>query len=217
MNQPVVSKVFHPSLFEVTVAPSLDERTLLSIRKQRDQRLPKQDVENLTSPGGYKLTVDDKGLAQSNTNSMFKNLYGETLLTRLFFSESNIKNIQKVVRFLVHKETQYVIDEQSYSELLIIMRSMFLEHSAHPPLFDNDMSEERQKQLRAMYSKEVSRLNEIVITEIVPKVVSQLHQYVSYLQDASRQPYYMENPTNESTAGKRQYRSVTQVLFGGEL
>ena len=210
--------VFHPSFFEtVDTHTPKEERTLMTIRQLRGQRLTNKTVENMVSPGVHKFTVNDQQLSGSNTRHLFKNLYGETLLTFLFFSEKNIDNIQNLIKFLVYRETKYVVDKQSYTELMIIMRSIFLEYSAHPPLIDENMSSEIKERLFKKYTDEVGRLNDIVVTSIVPKVISQLQQYLDYLRDASEQPYQIDTPKNESISGERQYRSVTQVLLGGNL
>lgn len=210
--------IFHPSFFESPDSHTpKEQRTLMTIRQLRGQRLTNKNVENMESPGIHKFTVDDKKLSGSNTRHLFKNLYGETLLTFLFFSEKNINSIQNLIKYLVFKETNYVVDKQSINELLIIMRSIFLEYSAHPPLIDEKMSEETKQKLFKKYTDEVARLNDIVVTSIVPKVISQLQQYLDYLRDASSQPYEIETPKNESITGERQYRSVTQVLLGGNL
>jgi hypothetical protein len=210
--------VFHPSIFE-SVQKDIpgDKRTLLSVRKQRGQRLNDADLQKLQSPGRYAVTSDDSLVSSVNTGYLFKNLYGNTLLTDLFFSEQNISNIQNLIRLLVHKETNYIIDNQSVTELLVIMRSIFLEYHAHPPLINNTMSNQQKQELYKKYTNEVSRLNEIVLNQVVPKVVSQLQQYLDYLRDASQQPYQIETPKFESITGERQYRSVTQVLLGGDL
>ena len=97
------------------------------------------------------------------------------------------------------------------------MRSIFLQYSAHPPLIDEKMSEQERQALFKKYTGEVDRLNRIVLNEILPNVVSQIQQYVDYLRDASQQPYYMDKPTNESVKGQKQYRSITQVLTGGNF
>uniref|UniRef100_A0A6C0H7H1 Minor capsid protein P8 central region domain-containing protein n=1 Tax=viral metagenome TaxID=1070528 RepID=A0A6C0H7H1_9ZZZZ len=213
------NQLFHPSMYQVTDETPGDQRTLLTVRKQREKKLPETDIKKLVSPGSFPLTDSSAGsnVSGSNTRYLFKNLYGETLLTFLFFSEQNIQNIQNIIRMLVYKEMNQVIDNQSTNELLVIMRSIFLEYSAHPPLIDAGTPEDQKQKLFGMYTREVSRLNEIVINEIVPKIVSQLQQYLDYLRDASTQPYQMETPQNVSIAGERQYRSVTQVLTGGEL
>jgi hypothetical protein len=208
---------FHPSIFESTSGHvPQDTRTLLSIREQRGQNLTSKD-EKMKSPGRYLLTDNDNELSGSNTKHLFKNLYGETPLTFLFFSKSNIESIQNLIRFLVHRETGQSVDKQSYNELMIIMRSIFLEYSAHPALLDPKMSDAQKEVLLAQYTKEVERLNDIVINQIVPKVISQLQQYMDYLRDVNR-PAYRENiPANSSDSGQRQYRSITQVLIGGDL
>jgi len=209
--------IFHQEIFETpsTDVP-LETRTLQMIRKQRGQRLTSEKVEKLKSPGSFNLTVDNN-ISGSNTRHLFKNLYGETLLTFLFFSEKNIENIQNVIKFIIHKETKYIIDKQSTNELLIIMRAVFLEYSRHPKLITEKMSKEERDVLLKQYSTEVERLNTIIINQIVPKIISQLQQYVDYLKDASEQPYYMDKPKNDSIKGQKQYRSTTQVLIGGTL
>lgn len=214
------NQLYHPSMFQVTNETPGDQRTLLTVRKQRERKLAETDIKKLVSPGSFPLTdgtTPNSNVSGSNTRYLFKNLYGETLLTFLFFSEKNIQNIQNIVRMLVYKEIKQVIDNQSTNELLVIMRSIFLEYSAHPPLIDANTPEVQKQKLLAMYTREVSRLNEIVINEIVPKIVSQLQQYLDYLRDASTQPYQTETPKNVSIAGERQYRSITQVLTGGDL
>jgi hypothetical protein len=209
--------LFHQKIFQTTDSDvPLETRTLQMIRTQRGQRLTSENVENLKSPGSFKLTVDNK-ISGSNTRYLFKNLYGETLLTFLFFSEKNIDNIQNLIKFVVHRETKYVIDNQSMNELLIIMRAVFLEYSRHPKLITEDMSKKERNELLKQYSQEVERLNTIVINQIVPKIISQLQQYIDYLKDASEQPYYMDKPQNDSIKGQREYRSTTQVLIGSDL
>ena len=82
--------VFHNEIFETTTPDiPLETRTLQMIRKQRGQRLTSEKVDNMESPGSHILTTDDDDLSDSNTRYLFKNLYGETLLTSLFFSKLN--------------------------------------------------------------------------------------------------------------------------------
>jgi hypothetical protein len=210
--------IFHQKIFQTTNADvPIEDRTLMSIRKQRAQRLTDENVDKLVSPGSFNLTPDDKNVSGSNTRYLFRNLYGETPLTFSFFSSKNIQNIQDLIKFTVHKETGYVIDNQSVNELMIIMRSIFLEYSLHPKLIDEKMTSQEKSELITKYKNEVARLNQIVINAIVPKIISQIQQYLDYLRDASQQPYQMDKPKNESITGQKQYRSTTQVLFGGDF
>lgn len=210
--------VFHQEIFETPGADlPLETRTLQSIRQQRGQRLTKEKVSDLISPGSFDMNTNENQVSGSNTRFLFKNLYGETLLTFLFFSKQNIENIQNVVKFIVNREIGYVIDNQSTTELLIIMRAIFLEYSFHPKLLTENMSDKERQSLLKKYTQEVSRLNTILINQIIPKIVSQIQQYVDYLRDASQQPYQMNSPENDSVQGQKQYRSTTQVLLGGDF
>ena len=212
---------FHPSQFQNDTKNisqnTNDIRTLLSVTQEREKRLNTSDLNKLMSPGTYKLNDNEQELSGSNTKSMFKNLYGETLLTFLFFSDKNVENIQKIIRMNVYKYSKQVIDNQSNTELLIVMRSIFLAYSEHPQLIDETMSEEVKKKLLLDYTNEVDRLNQLVINICVPLIVSQLQQYIVYLEDASSPLKVMEKPQNTSVTGTRNYRSQTQVLLGGDL
>lgn len=203
---------FHPSLFETTA-----EDVPYDQRKIMEQTVSDKSLGELSPAQKYQLTVDDKQLSGSNTRYLFRDLYGETLLTFLFFSKDNVENIQNVARFITYKQTGYIIDNQSINELLIVMRSIFLEYSAHPKLIDESMPDTEKKQLIVMYTNEVARLNDLVINAIVPKIISQMIQYINYLKDASTQPYHMDRPKNVNVAGERVYRSVTEVLTGSNL
>lgn len=208
----------HPSQFQnnkTNITSNLkNEMTLVSITKERSQIFSSKDI---TSPGRFKLTSNDNEVSGSNTNSLFKNLYGETLLTFLFFSEDNIYNIQKLIRMLVYKQVKQNVDNQSNTELMIIMRSIFLAYSEHPKLIDESMSEKERIRLLTLYTNEVDRLNQLVINECVPLVTSQLQQYLTYLQDASNSLHVIDKPISTSVAGTKSYRSQTQVFFGGNL
>lgn len=201
----------HPSVFETPIADTpKDDRTLFST--------PGIQVIDYSGPDGrYKFTDADNKLSSENTSSVFGKEHSQTLLTELFFSRTNIKSIQTLIRYIVHKQTGFVIDEQSSRELLIIMRSVFLEYNMHPPLVPEDATEAQKRQLHKSYTREVARLNEIVVNEAVPKIVSQIQQYIGYIRDISNQPMPGEIPKNVSIKGNRQYRSVTQVLIGGDL
>jgi|LakMenEpi03Aug12_release.lakeMendotaPanAssembly.Ray.scaffolds.fasta_scaffold10145_5 hypothetical protein len=216
-----IKTVFHPSMFEQQPIKASDEgvqRTLLSVREERDQRLSEKDFKNIVSKGVYKFATEEgNNIGKNNARHMFKNLYGDTPLTFLYFSDRNVDNVQKLLRLRVFKETEYVIDNQSKNELLIVMRGIFLEHSSHPPLIHQDMSKDQVEILLTKNTNEVDRLNKLLVEIVVPKLIVQLKQYFGYLKDASSQPIPLSQPVNESTAGKKAYKSVTQVLFGGEF
>jgi hypothetical protein len=110
-----------------------------------------------------------------------------------------------------------VIDKQSTDELVIIMRAIYLEYSSHPQILTKDMTEKEKQLLLIEYTKEVDRLNQLVFNNVVPKLVSQLQQYMDYLRDVSQQPQQIDRPKGDSIKGQKQYRSITQVLTGNSL
>lgn len=142
-----------------------------------------------------------------------KTVYAKNLLADLFFSDSNIKNIQNLIKFTVHAKTSERIDDQSQDELFIIMRSVFLSYAQFPPALENGLTNDETNAIKEMYRKEIHRLNELVINETVPDIISQLKQYKDYLRDISTAPF-IENPQNVSIKGQREYRSITEVLTG---
>lgn len=215
----------HPSVFQNNSINNItsnikSNRTMSNLINERENKLGIKgefDISKLSAPGHYNLTSDDNELSGSNTRFLFKNLYGETPLTFLFFSKDNIINIQNVIKMLVYKQMNYVIDNQSIIDLEIIMRSLFLAYSEHPLLIDEQMPDIQKQQLLVLYTNEVARLNDLVITTVVPLVCSQLQQYLVYLHDSSTNIEPIPRSVNVSNAGKRTYRSITNVLTGSSL
>ena len=205
---------FHPSIFTNSDGQLVkNDRTLTKLVEDRATRIGDDTtVENII--GGYHLTP--KSATKQSFNPI-KNVVTETLLSQMFFSSKNMQNIQNILRFLVHKHANVVIDNQSPEELLIIMRSVYLEYSSHPEVIDANSPSAQVQKAFPKYTNEVARLNEIVVNQIVPKILSQLQQYLDYIRDATEQPYIMDRPTNDSVAGKKEYRSITGVLLGTDL
>ena len=212
----------HPSAFQNTNYNSNDTqniKTLIDISNLQNTNTNTNlgDLTTLKSPGSYNFTVDDKQLSPYNTQFLFRNLYGETPLTFLFFSGENTNNLQNIIKMLVYKQMKYVIDNQSITDLQIIMRSIFLSFHQHPPLIDEKMSENQKVELLKIYTNEVSRLNNLVINDIVPRVCSGLQQHLDYLKDASTPIKPIPRSQNTSNAGTRNYRSTLNVLTGSAL
>lgn len=165
----------------------------------------------------YNFTVNSSGTSEPGTAS--KNYaasvlkrYTDTPLSFLFFSEENIKNIQNVIKMLVFKETQQVIDNQDLNNLLVVMRSTYIEYHQHPDVIPETATALEKVELLKAYTTEVSRLNEIVINDITPRILSGLVGYLGYLKDSSRVPIPNERSKNVNSTGTREYRSITATL-----
>jgi len=222
VNLFIPASKFHPVMFQTLSADNLPQyKNITEVQEERSTKIGKQNWENLESPGSYPIAAKDVYKQPfTNVNSMFKNIHGETLLNRLYFSEDNIKQIQNAIRFLVYKFTNQTIDEQSKTELLIVMRSIYLEYLNQPMNYSEDLDENTKRIVIKQTQDEILRLNNIVVNEVVPKIVSELQQYLDYLRDAS-QPYSGDlmdvKPELTSIKGQRNYRSATSVYFGGDF
>jgi hypothetical protein len=137
-----------------------------------------------------------------------------TLLTYLFFSRENITSLQGLLRFYVHKELNYIIPDQSYPELLNVMREVFLDYNRHPNMVRDDMTIHQKVILYKQYKNEVARLNDIVVNILIPKIVGNISGYVYYLQDIQKVAVKTFNPTFTSIKGETNLRSITSVLAG---
>ena len=119
--------------------------------------------------------------------------WDETPLSRAFFSKENIQIIQNGIRAGVYKKSngQYTIGTQDCDSLKIIMRSVFLQHSANQT---NNIA------------LQIEQLNQIVLDYAIPYIYSEAQGYIKYLYDVSTLAVPMANPALESQKDKGNYR-----------
>ena len=112
----------------------------------------------------------------ANQCATFRNategLWDETSLSTAFFSLENIQILQNGIRAGVYKKSngQYLVGPQDCDSLKIIMRSVYLQHSAN--------------QLKNI-TQQIIELNKIVLDFAVKQVYSEAQSYMKYLDDAS--------------------------------
>ena len=99
-------------------------------------------------------------------------LWTDTNLSQAFFSQQNIQIIQNGIRAGVYHKSngQYTIGPQDCDSLKIVMRSIYLQHSANQP---NNITQQ------------VVELNKIVLNYCIQQVYSEAQGYMKYLDDAS--------------------------------
>lgn len=116
-------------------------------------------------------------------------------LNTAFFSRANVDAIQRDIQASVQAKSGYKIDRQSDEQLLIIMRSIYVNNA------DAGTAEPRQH---------LRYLNSLVVAECLPIVASNLKQYLFYLRDASRLPEPLERAKHTSMKGS----NVTELFRG---
>lgn len=118
--------------------------------------------------------------------------WDETPLSKAYFSKENIQIIQNGIRAGVYNKSngQYVIGLQDCDSLKIIMRSVFLQHSAN------------QSQ---NITGQIQQLNQIVLDYCIFNVYSEAQGYMKYLYDVSTLAVPMATPVVETQKDKNNY------------
>jgi hypothetical protein len=139
----------------------------------------------------------------NNDNDNFKNnavsrIQQVTPLSALYFSKRNMEILQAKIRKAVFDRTngEHLIGEQSITELEIVMRAIFLQYAR----YSGDLREQ------------VLQLDKIVVEETVPKIISNIKQYMGYLHDVQQLPIPIDLPKNLSSRGTKMLNSVTSTF-----
>jgi len=112
----------------------------------------------------------------------------ETPLNNLFFSEFNINLLQRAIRQDFKNKTGIAIDYQDTSDLVSIMRVVFINNSG-----------DHFTDVRA----QVKSMNTRVIDTATAQVKTGVAQYIAYRDAVSQPLQLMDRSVNTSTAGKK--------------
>ncbi len=169
--------------FTKKVHDSRMERTLEELQDERAVAIDSQIRQD--------FPLNDEPLCNfaSHNVEMLRGKLECTLLDYLFFSNRNIQIIQNAIRKQVFDITKNVIDNQSENDLLMIMRSMFFLNL--PLEFPN-------------VTENIKFLNKAVIEQAVPKILTNMKQYLIYLKDVQRVPVPNDRPEDKSITGTKQ-------------
>jgi hypothetical protein len=197
---------FHPSIFEHKLSdiinntdPLFFNRTLETIDEQR------RVITGGSNPK-QSTVYDTKCSKDSYRNSnAYSSIQERNVINDLYFSTNNIQQVQNMIRYTVHKHANYIIGNQSEAELLIVMRAIYLQYAANPIIT------ETIKQKKLIY-EEIERLNNIVVNDIVPSIVSNTQQYLNYLEDISKISMPHARGKNESVKGTKQFRDISDIF-----
>jgi hypothetical protein len=149
-----------------------------------------------TEGRGAPFFLHDKIPVQSNTNyfnNVLRGMWEPNKLSMIFFSSENILIVQNGIRSGVYEKSDghFLIGPQDLDTLLIIMRSVYLQHSANKP---NHIAQQ------------ISELNKIVLDYSIPQILGEAKGYIKYKQDISTLPTPMSRPSYMSMAGINTYK-----------
>lgn len=113
-----------------------------------------------------------------------------TPLNQTFFSPANVQIVQNKLRRDVYDRSggEFLIDNQSVDELLIVMRAMYLQYGKNQP-----------DHIR----EQIETLNQIVADWCVPKIVAECSMHKTYLHDIQHMPVPLSQPVFLSQKGTK--------------
>jgi len=123
---------------------------------------------------------------QNTDVSIISNIVVPNALSRTFFSNDNVERLQLQIIDGVFKSCQKKISRQSYQELQIIMKSMYLQYGRNLP-YDIE--------------GQVQTLNKYVIDECIRIIVPNVLQYDKYIADITSPIPVMSRSQNVSNKG----------------
>ena len=148
----------------------------------------------------------DNTKASAMRNEMIKNQVRITEcdqgnLETTFFSDENIELVNKQLILGVFKKTngKIKIPPQSSQSLIIVMRYVFLEFARHLP-YD--------------IMGQIKDLNCMVVSEILPNIITNVNQRIDYLKEIENPRKILELPKSVSSKNSRTLASTSTILFG---
>ncbi len=142
-----------------------------------------------TANNGSTQLITSSVLSENNVNSVSQSLTN-TPLSLNFFSKENINRIQAAIinGVYVRSDSNFVINNQNENELLIIMRSHYLQFG---------------KNLPSNINYQVNELNNMVVSWSVDNIISNIEQYISYKKTCSALPMPLERAQLPSQKGTK--------------
>ena len=132
-------------------------------------------------------------------NTVLRGIVEDNELSRLFFSEENIKRIQKKLKVVIYERSQgkfKLEEDQDESDLVVVMRYIYLDFC---------------KNLPVQIIRQVKLLNDKTVEYIVPDLLTNIKQYYGYIRDISQPITPIMRPMGTTNAGRRTLPSYTTL------
>ena len=145
---------------------------------------------NLTNCQSKPFELFESLEVKNNTKYTNTGNQQSTKLSDSYFSQTNIDHLQNSIIRQIYKKTdgKYKIVKQSEDELVIVMKSIYLQNGRNN---DNDIQ------------LQIAELNKLVLSYCVDNVYTNLLQYVKYIDDITKENTVMDMPQNVDTKGNK--------------
>ncbi len=134
------------------------------------------------------MNINDKNFQKTAIEGIMES----NIISDLFLSEKNINLIELKIINVIQEKFNYKISKQSRNELLIVMRSIFLNNCTN-----NYSNKEDVK-------KELKKLNDLVINYCVDNIIKNIRGHELYLKKINNNLNPLENGINTNSKGEKQ-------------
>jgi hypothetical protein len=143
-------------------------------------------ADKLPSSGfDYRTTT-----VQSEADDSIRGNLQATPLNQAYFSPANVQIVQNKLRREVFDRSNgdFLIDNQSVDELMIVMRAMYFQYG---------------KNLPTEIPEQIAELNQLVADWCVPKIIAECSMHKTYLHDIQNLPIPLEHPVLLTRTGSK--------------
>jgi len=151
-------------------------------------RLPLSGSEEKLSVPPATLYAPEPYLVPDKVSEQIQYRHTDTPLNKLFFSQGNIDRLQADIQTTVKQMVNAVIDRQSDSDLILVMRSYYLQYARNEP---NRLQEE------------LDELNRRVVHFCSNRIAVEVEAYRYYRKDIMDFPAPIANPVDVKIYGTR--------------
>jgi hypothetical protein len=184
MSSPLVDKT-------VTSLSDFYTQTAIPNAPKHTGRLPSSESEEKSTLPPYSLTANEPYVVPSRVAEQMQYRHEATPLNTIYFSESNIANLQQEIAAAVYQMSgskRYIIGPQNEADLKTVMRSYYLQYAQNDPL---------------RVSEELELLNNRVIGWCSNNILVEIEAYKYYRKDIEDFPAPIERPVMTNIYGTR--------------
>jgi hypothetical protein len=177
--------------FKVPTLNDFYTETAIANAPAHTGRLALNHGEEKSTLPRYTLSANEPYVTPQRVAERINYRLEETPVNLLFFSESNIANLQNLIKETVYemsKDKRYVIDDQNEEDLRTVMRSYYLQYGVNDP---------------TRVTEELKELNNRVVNWCSNNIMSEINAYVYYRKDIMDFPAPIANPVDTHIYGTR--------------
>jgi len=189
----------------IPVSAITPEHALMPFAEVSNQPVPQFQngrvigVSNVKGGNQFKMFTQNNNNCNNAKETILYGTLTRSKLSDAFFSKKNMENLQDNLRYRVYVASggEYQIGKQNNTDLTIIMRAIYLQYAKHLP---------------TNITGQIRELNRQVIEFALPKVMSEVKQYIHYVRQLETLPAQIPLPINVSSSGTRTLASVTTTF-----